>query len=465
MNLSKTNPLILAVVLGCFLLAPFSAISQQATGSHLVVYGQTLSKIARMYGMTVAELKSLNNLTSDGIYPNKELRVIDRLNVLPQEVQQVDRGLADVPVYRETPPQFAPANNNNTTMSGSGIRYIDMTTYERQRNFVNRGGVPAATSNLDNLYSPQPVYNQPATTAPAGPVYRTREDVMLDQISRSANTGYDPFSPPYQQQNSFYQSTNNPVSRDVFRSANPANGNMSNDPSVQGALDALKSLDSASPSTSTSINPNYPILKSKYFKVPANYTIYDVAKRFQVSVEQLRLWNDVTEVHQDDVIVVGKYYGDYSPSPGFGYRQNTDNLRLGTGNIGRGGAEYVNDFSSSDYEYRGVEKQSAKTELFLDYPGNISTYDHQPERANARYMEYGSFIAYEAKMPGEESMYALHKYLKPGSKVMVEVPGNDKNVSVTVVGYLSPEEDSIIALSPSAIQALGPHQNTIRIKY
>ena len=80
-------------------------------------------------------------------------------------------------------------------------------------------------------------------------------------------------------------------------------------------------------------------------------------------------------------------------------------------------------------------------------------------------MEYGSFIAYEAKMPGKETMYALHKYLKPGSSITVEVPGNDKNVSVTVVGYLPPEEDAIIALSPSAIQALGPHQNTIRIKY
>ncbi len=187
MNLSKTNPLILAVVLGYFLLAPFSVISQQATGSHLVVYGQTLSKIARMYGMTVAELKALNNLTSDGIYPNKELRVIDRLNVLPQEIQQVDRGLADIPVYRETAPQFAPANNN-PAMSGSGIRYIDMTTYERQRNFVNRGGVPAATSNLDNLYRQQPVYNQPAATPPAGPDNRTREDEMLDQNSRSAKT-------------------------------------------------------------------------------------------------------------------------------------------------------------------------------------------------------------------------------------------------------------------------------------
>ncbi|MEM7515190.1 MAG: LysM peptidoglycan-binding domain-containing protein, partial [Bacteroidota bacterium] len=267
MNLSKTNPLILAVVLGCLLLAPFSAISQQATGSHLVVYGQTLSKIARMYGMTVAELKALNNLTSDGIYPNKELRVIDRLNVIPQAVQ-VDRGLADVPVYREPAPQFAPANNNNTAMSGSGIRYIDMTTYERQRNFVNRGGVPAATSNLDNLYNPQPVYNQPVATVPTGPVYRTREDVMLDQISRSANTGYDPFSPPYQQQQqgSFYQNTNNPVSRDVFRSSQPSNGNGNTglDPSVQSMIDAFKNPSStSSSSTSTSVNPNYPILKSK----------------------------------------------------------------------------------------------------------------------------------------------------------------------------------------------------------
>ena len=46
-----------------------------AGGKYVVRRGDTLSKIARQFGMTVAELKSLNGLRSDRIFPNMKLNI------------------------------------------------------------------------------------------------------------------------------------------------------------------------------------------------------------------------------------------------------------------------------------------------------------------------------------------------------------------------------------------------------
>ncbi|MEM6767162.1 MAG: LysM peptidoglycan-binding domain-containing protein [Bacteroidota bacterium] len=463
MNFLKTNPLILVIVIGCFLLAPFSVDAQQATSRHLVVYGQTLSKIARMYGMTVAELKTLNKLTSDGIYPNKELLVIDRLNNQSQATQ-VDRGLSQsqIPDIYTTPQQVTrgPAPTTNTNM-GSGIRYKDLTTYEQQRNYVNRGiPTPAAQPSLDNL-----LYQPPAQSTPN--TYRSREDYMLDQISRSPSQGYDPYSQP-NQQSYMYPSRSPNQDRNgnvpIFSpTPTPSDDGSGLDPDFLKKLNSINNTSDNGTATGTS-TPGAPILKSKYYRVLAGENIYDVAVKFEVSVEQIKLWNGVNDVRQDDVVIVGKYYGDYRTAPGFGYNEGPrDNLRLGSGNVGRGGAAFEDEYTAD--LNRGLPAKRTIEDPYLDYPGNISTYKYQPERNSARYVEYGSFIAYEAKMPGAQNLYALHKYLQPGSTVKVEVPGNDKDVEVTIVGYLPAEEDAIIALSPAAIQALGPHQYTIRIKY
>lgn len=42
---------------------------------HLVTYGETLSKIAAKYKLTVSELKKLNKLKSDTIYQGQKLRI------------------------------------------------------------------------------------------------------------------------------------------------------------------------------------------------------------------------------------------------------------------------------------------------------------------------------------------------------------------------------------------------------
>ncbi|WP_051221267.1 LysM peptidoglycan-binding domain-containing protein [Eremococcus coleocola] len=47
----------------------------QSTGTYTVKKGESLGLISRRYGMTVAQLKALNGLSSDLIHPNQKLRV------------------------------------------------------------------------------------------------------------------------------------------------------------------------------------------------------------------------------------------------------------------------------------------------------------------------------------------------------------------------------------------------------
>lgn len=51
------------------------ASSSQGTGTYTVKKGDTLYRIATNHGMTVSQLKKLNNLSSNTIYPNQTLRV------------------------------------------------------------------------------------------------------------------------------------------------------------------------------------------------------------------------------------------------------------------------------------------------------------------------------------------------------------------------------------------------------
>jgi LysM repeat protein len=88
--------------------------SMDTTSVYTIVSGDYLGKIANKYGMSIADLKKLNNLTSDLIYPGQKLKVSNK--VAPVVVTPV----------KTAPVQQAPSTSSYVIKSGDTLGKISL---------------------------------------------------------------------------------------------------------------------------------------------------------------------------------------------------------------------------------------------------------------------------------------------------------------------------------------------------
>ena len=108
---------------------------------HTVLYGQNLSTIAKAYGVTVAEIKQLNNLTGDTIYEGDKLLI--RLANTP--------GPTDTPTATVTPTRVASPTRNPTRTPTPSVSPLVTTSLTLMAASTLAGAAQSGSDRMGNI--------------------------------------------------------------------------------------------------------------------------------------------------------------------------------------------------------------------------------------------------------------------------------------------------------------------------
>lgn len=147
---------------------------QNVSQNHLVVQGDSLSKLAQKYNVTASRLKEANNLSGDTIYIGQVLIIPNREKNISSRAQYL-------------------------TVSPSELDLMARIVYGESRGEPFEGQTAVASVILNRVFSdefPQTiegvVYQNLAFTAVADGQYKLTPDAQAYQAVRQALKGYDP---------------------------------------------------------------------------------------------------------------------------------------------------------------------------------------------------------------------------------------------------------------------------------
>ncbi|MFS0774794.1 LysM peptidoglycan-binding domain-containing protein [Neobacillus sp. 3P2-tot-E-2] len=142
--------------------APAPAPAPVSTSDYVIVRGDYLGKIAKQFNTTVSELKSLNGLTSDLIYPGQTLKVSANAATTPPPVV--------APVAPVTPPAESSATSVYSVVKGDTLSKIGLQFNMSVQELKSLNGL-----NSDMIYVGQKLtlrgqaaVTPPVTVAPTG---------------------------------------------------------------------------------------------------------------------------------------------------------------------------------------------------------------------------------------------------------------------------------------------------------
>lgn len=203
-----------------------------------------------------------------------------------------------------------------------------------------------------------------------------------------------------------------------------------------------------------------------YHEVKPGETLYQIAKRYGVSVEELRLWNSISSPRAGQTLIVGKQYEvttlgeletheaaidlrtarmrlESAPAETPATTSKTVDAASGT----RGNPEIV--------YTRGLEPEAFEEPAYVAPRSMPAT-------------ESGAYVQVERKEMGEVRFYAVHKTLPVGSTFRMRIPGNAGFVEVSVAGNLEPGSRYLVGLSPACVKILsgsGVSGSTVTLEY
>ncbi|MEO0471893.1 MAG: LysM peptidoglycan-binding domain-containing protein [Bacteroidota bacterium] len=234
-----------------------------------------------------------------------------------------------------------------------------------------------------------------------------------------------------------------------------------------------------------------PVEKKVYYEVRRGDNIYTIAEAYDVSVEQLRAWNGTNSVKEGDVIVVDRQYdntnaaslrgqqassfrssriSDYSVDELKGRSADEPVNRRTVSNASEERTRDIYDFDFDQGNSTGSQKDQFDTGLDLgalipeERAGNSRGENRRnfdtpqptgPDQTQlGDFSENGSFISYEYPGGNREKYYAIHKRLRPGTRIKIAIPDNNGFLEVLVVGRMDSNSRASLGLSPATVKVL-----------
>jgi len=274
--------------------APAPTTSTTSSTSYAVKSGDTLSAISAKYGVSVADLKTWNNLTSDAIYVNQALTI--------------KGGTITVGTTAPTPtPAPAPAPTTSTTSSTSyavksgdtlsaisakyGVSVEDLKTWNNLTSdtiYVNQAlTIKGGTTPVGATAAPTPISTP--TSTPVVTTAPTPTPISITSISTTSSTSYAVKSGDTLSAIGAKYS----VSVASLKIAN----NLTSDTIYVGQKLIIKTTNTVPNATITTIATN-----SNVHVVVSGDSLWDIAQKYSMSVSELKAANYL----KSDVIFVGQ---------------------------------------------------------------------------------------------------------------------------------------------------------------
>jgi LysM repeat protein len=191
--------------------------------------------------------------------------------------------------------------------------------------------------------------------------------------------------------------------------------------------------------------PDAMLTRKQFHEVQAGETVYAIAERYRVTVEELRFWNAVTDVHPGQVLIVGQQL-----EPAAALRTAVP--------------------AAASRSIAAPERSSLK---LLDpeagaqppvYPAEEVYRSAMPAKP-ARTLETGPFMQFEKKLTNGNRFYAIHKELPVGSRVRMLIPDNTGYIEVEIVDRLAANSEYLAGLSPACVRILQGAGETSQVTF